>query len=265
MLLMLFQLITLNEARAGIVKGLDVYLFLTGMMLLAEVAREEKLFDWLAACAVSFSKSSSKKLFVLIYLVGMVTTIFLSNDATAVVLTPAVFAAAKAAKVKNPLPYLLICAFIANAASFVLPISNPANLVIYGKHLPPLLSWLGQFLLPSLLSIVVTYVALYVTQRKALKSSIESNIIIPKLSSGGKVAAFGIIASAIVLLICSALDIALGLPTAITGILILVIVTVSNHLKPLKVLSQISWNVLPLVAGLFVIVEGLNKTKACHK
>ena len=69
-------------------------------------------------------------------------TVFLSNDATAVVLTPAVAAAARTAEVKRPLPYLVVCAFIANAASFVLPISNPANLVIYGSHMPPLLHWL---------------------------------------------------------------------------------------------------------------------------
>jgi hypothetical protein len=61
-----------------------------------------------------------------------------------VVLTPAVAAAVKTAKVKNPLPYLFICALIANAASFVLPISNPANLVIYGAHMPPLLEWLPR-------------------------------------------------------------------------------------------------------------------------
>ena len=54
------------------------------------------------------------------------------------------YAAAKAADTE-PLPYLLICAFIANAASFVLPISNPANLVIYGSRMPPLLAWLAGF------------------------------------------------------------------------------------------------------------------------
>lgn len=50
----------------------------------------------------------------------------LSNDATAVVLTPAVFVALKKARAK-PLPYLFNCAFIANAASFVLPISKAAE------------------------------------------------------------------------------------------------------------------------------------------
>jgi arsenical pump membrane protein len=38
------------------------------------------------------------KLFALVYGVGTVVTVFMSNDATAVVLTPAVFAATKAAK-----------------------------------------------------------------------------------------------------------------------------------------------------------------------
>ncbi len=258
--LLIFQLITPAEAFTGVAKGLDVYLFLAGMMLLAEVAREEKLFDWFAALAVSFSKGSSQKLFLLIYIVGIVTTVFLSNDATAVVLTPAVFAAAKAAKVEKPLPYLLICAFIANAASFVLPISNPANLVIYGKNMPPLLSWLQQYTIPSLLSIIITYLTLFYTQRKVLQPSIEANITAPVLSAGGRMAGFGILASAIALTVCSALDISLGLPTAITGIIIFTVVSVRSQLKPIKVLSQISWAVLPLVAGLFVIVEGLNKT-----
>jgi arsenical pump membrane protein len=69
----------------------------------------------------------------LIYLLGIVVTTVLSNDATAVVLTPAVYAVMKRAK-GDPSPYLFACAFIANAASFVLPISNPANLVMFGNN-----------------------------------------------------------------------------------------------------------------------------------
>jgi arsenical pump membrane protein len=63
--------------------------------------------------------------------------------------------AALAVAASKALPYLLICAFIANAASFVLPISNPANLVVYGKNLPALWPWLRTFLLPSLCSIAL--------------------------------------------------------------------------------------------------------------
>lgn len=259
-LLIILRLILPADGLAGVLKGTDVYLFLTGMMLLAETAREEKLFDWLAAHATKLARGSSTRLFLLIYLVGIVVTAFLSNDATAVVLTPAVAAAAKAAKVKKPLPYLLICAFIANAASFVLPISNPANLVIYGSHMPPLLQWLPQFILPSVFAIVATYLMLRFTQRNELKQEIETNIPIPILSQGGKTAIAGIAATAIILLISSALNIQLGLPTAVTGILTSAIVIIRAKKKPWTVIKGVSWAVLPLVAGLFVIVEALNKT-----
>jgi len=259
-LLVVSGLISPSEGIRGIAKGADVYLFLTGMMLLAETAREEKLFDWLAAHATRLAKGSPKRLFILIYGVSIVVTAFLSNDATAVVLTPAVAAAVKAAKVDKPLPYLLICAFIANAASFVLPISNPANLVIYGSHMPPLLQWLPQYMLPSLFSIGVTFWMLRFTQRKALQQKVGTHVPIPNLSQGGKTAIVGIAATAIILLVSSALDIQLGLPTAITGILTSAIVIIRAKKNPWIVIKGVSWSVIPLVAGLFVVVEALNKT-----
>ncbi|TKK67997.1 arsenic transporter [Ilyomonas limi] len=259
-LLVLFGLIVPAEGLSGISKGMDVYLFLTGMMLLAESAREEKLFDWLAAHATALAKGSATRLFLLIYVVGVIVTTFLSNDATAVVLTPAVAAAVKAAKAPKPLPYLLICAFVANAASFVLPISNPANLVIYGTHMPPLFRWLQQYLVPSFFAIIITFLMLRLTQRKALQQAIATTIPVPKLSQGGKTAMLGIAATAIVLLAASAMDMQLGLPTAITGTLTAAIVIIRAKKSPLIILKGVSWSVLPLVAGLFVIVEALNKT-----
>lgn len=258
--LMIFQFLSPAEALAGIQKGIDVYLFLIGMMLLAETAREEKLFDWLAAHATRMSKGSSIRLFLLIYLVGTVVTTFLSNDATAVVLTPAVAAAVKTAKVERPLPYLLICAFIANAASFILPISNPANLVIYGNQMPPLMQWLPRYLFPSLLSIVVTYLMLFLSQRKALKQKIETNIFIRELKPGGRLALYGIGFTTLVLLVSSAMNVPLGLPTAIAGIATTFFVLLKTRQTPKKIFKGVSWSVLPLVAGLFVIVEALNKT-----
>jgi arsenical pump membrane protein len=167
--LVLFGVLPIGAALDGMRKGFDVYLFLTGMMLIAELARQEGLFDFLAAFAVEHARGSPQRLFLLVYLVGTLVTILLSNDATAIVLTPAVYAATRAAGAK-PLPYLLVCAFIANAASFVLPISNPANLVVFGSRMPHLAEWLRQFALPSLASIVVTFVVLRVTQHRALKA-----------------------------------------------------------------------------------------------
>src|SRR3984957_2978996 len=158
-ILVVTRLIPLGQASHAVYEGLDVYLFLAGMMILAELAREEHVFDWMAGVAARHAKNSGERLFALIYGVGVIVTALLSNDATAVVLTPAVLAVVRRAKVQ-PKPYLLACAFIANAASFIFPISHPANLVVFAEHMPPLGSWLRIFLLPSIASVGVTFLCL---------------------------------------------------------------------------------------------------------
>jgi arsenical pump membrane protein len=259
MSLAVLSLVPWRDALNAVCRGTDVYLFLTGMMLLAELARQQGVFDWLAALAVQQAGGSANRLFALVFGVGTVVTVFLSNDATAVVLTPAVYAAAKAAKAE-PLPYLFVCAFIANAASFVLPISNPANLVVFGSHMPPLASWLAQFALPSLLSIAATYIVLWLTQRASLREPIAGRVDMPTLSRPGRLAAGGIGVAAAILLSASALDVRLGLATFLTGVLTACIVLIDQRRAPWYLLKHISWSVLPLVAGLFVMVEGLDRT-----
>lgn len=263
-LLLLCGVIGLDDSISGVMKGLDVYLFLIGMMLLSELARREGLFDWVAAIATSAAKGSPKRLFTLIYAVGTVVTIFLSNDATAVVLTPAVYAACRAAKVKDPLPYLLICAFIANAASFVLPISNPANLVIFaGGEMPPLSRWLATFLLPSIAAIAVTFTALYWTQKSALDTdALASNVARPELTQAAKISGIGLCITAAILVTVSALHMDLGIPTFIAGSVTTLGVLLITRQNPMETLRGVSWSVLPLVAGLFVVVEAVNKTGA---
>lgn len=259
-LLVLLGLLPAADALAGVRRGTDVYLFLAGMMLLAELARQAGLFDWLAARAAALARGSATRLFTLVFIVGTAVTVFLSNDATAVVLTPAVAAVARAACAKQPLPYVFICAFVANAASFVLPISNPANLVIYGAHMPPLLQWLPRYALPSLASILATYAVLRWTQRDALRQDLSSDIQVPSLLTGGKAAAAGIGITAAVLLASSAFGIKLGLPTLLAGLATAALVLLRSDVRAATVLRNIAWGVLPLVAGLFVLVEALERT-----
>jgi len=258
-----FGLLPAGDALAAVGKGTDVYLFLIGMMLLAELARTEGLFDWAAAIAARLAKGSASRLFGLTYVVGIVVTVFLSNDATAVVLTPAVYAVARAAGAA-PLPYLFICAFIANAASFVLPISNPANLVVFGSQMPPLLTWLSWFALPSVLAIGATFVALRRTQAKALRAPIAVEVPVPPLPPGGHMAAWGLGATAVVLLLASGFGLDLGLPTALAGLVTTAAVLLHRRGSPWALVRRISWEVLPLVAGLFVLVEGLDRTGVVH-
>jgi arsenical pump membrane protein len=105
LLLLLLRLIPLTLAGRAVAEGSDVYLFLSGMMLLSELAREHGVFEWLSSIALRSADGSCSRLFTLVYGIGVVVTIFMSNDATAVVLTPAILTAVRKAKVSHFLTY----------------------------------------------------------------------------------------------------------------------------------------------------------------
>ncbi len=260
-LLVVLRLVPLQLAGKAVAEGSDVYLFLTGMMLLSELAREHGVFDWLSSVAVRGAHGSCGRLFALVYGIGTLTTIFMSNDATAVVLTPAILTAVRKAKV-DPLPHLFACALIANAASFVLPISNPANLVVFHQGMPTLGRWLLSFGVPSVLSIATTYAVMRLVFRKDLAAKIEEKVEAEPLSGKGKLVLGGLGLMVAVLLAASAVDKDLGLPTCLAALAVTVVVSIKAKTNPLGRAKEISWGTLALVAGLFVMVDAVESVGA---
>ena len=260
-LLVSLRLIPLRLAGQAVAEGTDVYLFLIGMMLLSELAREHGVFDWVSAVAVRQARGSCVRLFTLVYAVGTVVTIFMSNDATAVVLTPAILTAIGKAKVKA-LPYLFVCALIANAASFMLPISNPANLVVFHTGMPPLGQWLAAFAVPSLLSIAATYGVMRWVFRAELCERIECEVPAIPLRENGKLVLAGLALMVAVLLGASAMRKDLGLPTCLAALAITAVVSLKAKKNPLGLANEISWATLLLVAGLFVLVDAVESIGA---
>jgi len=254
LLLIALRLIPLSLAGKAIGGGLDVYLFLAGMMLLSELAREHGVFEWLSSAAMQHAEGSGSRLFFLVYLAGTLVTACMSNDATAVVLTPAVLSVVRRSKA-NPLPHLFACAMVANAASFVLPISNPANLVVFHSGIPPLGRWLLFFAIPSLFSIVMTFLVLRWYFRKPLSMAIEDGFEDHPLSRNGRFVVVGLALVVGALVTASALHRDLGLPTCIAAIAIVAVVSLKAKSNPFALARHVSWPTLGLVAALFVLVS----------
>ncbi|MGD1021220.1 MAG: arsenic transporter [Candidatus Sulfotelmatobacter sp.] len=262
--LLIFRLVPLQLAARAVAKATDVCLFLVGMMLLSELAREHGVFDWLSSVTVRNAKGSCSRLFALVYAAGTLVTIFMSNDATAVVLTPAILAAVRKAKVQ-PLPYLFVCALIANAASFLLPISNPANLVVFHNRMPPLGQWLLSFAVPCLLSVAATFVALRWLFRDELRATIEGEVEAKPLTHDGKLVLGGLGVMVVLLLTASSMGKDLGLPTCLAALAVTAIVSIQARSNPFGLAREISWATLVLVAGLFVMVDAMESIGAMDR
>ena len=256
--LVAFGLLPFGAALRAAGQGWDVYLFLAGMMLLAELAALEGVFDWAAGLVARAARGSALRLFCWVYALAVLITVFLSNDATAVVFTPAVAVMARQAGVAQKLPYLLICAFVANAASFVLPISNPANLVVYGAAMPDLAQWLRMFALPSAVAILATFLLLWATQAGGLRQTLAMPAPVA-LQTGGRLTLAGLALMAFLLLASSALGWRLGPPAFAVGAGVTALVLLRARQPPWPVLRGVSWSVLPLVAALFIMLGALDR------
>jgi arsenical pump membrane protein len=246
-----------QAALAALARGADVYLFLIGMMLLAEVARAGGVFAWVAARAVVLAGQSRMRLFAIVFLAGIVTTALLSNDATIVVLTPAVIDALQRVDAP-PLAYVIACALVANAASFLLPIANPSNLLVFAHRMPSLGAWLATFALPSVAALAVTFAVLSWWYRRDLagtwpRSDDDGAVAAPKAAI---VVALVLAASAIVT--TSAREGPLGIATFACAVLAWIVAAFVVRGEAVAVFGRISWPVVALTAALFVIVAAVD-------
>lgn len=82
------------------------------------------------------------------------------------------------------------------------------------------------------------------------------------MAAGARLTGIGILLTAAVLMLASALHADLGLPTFIAGLATAALIHLKQRLSPLPVLRHVAWGVLPMVAGLFVLVEGLARSGA---
>ena len=118
------------------------------------------------------------------------------------------------------------------------------------------------FALPSIVAIAATYLLLRASQHHPLHGSIDAGRDSTALSRSGRVVGFGIAGSAIALLAASAFHRDLGLVTFIAAVLVFAVVLLFDRRALLPVVQEASWSILPLVAGLFVIVRALDTTGA---
>ena len=248
-----------HDAVGALTRGLHVYLFLIGMMALAEFARAEGVFDWIAARAVHSARGSRSRLLLLVYGTGVATTAFLSNDATIVVLTPAVLDAIRRTDAR-PHAYVFACALVANAASFVLPIANPSNLLFFADKMPALGAWLASFALASVASVTLTYAALALLFRRDVAPPL---VVTDGRAPAPRPLAFAVLAaSAVVLVVTSSLDGPLGHVTFGCGAVAALMSATRDRTRPLRIVRGIAWPVVALTAALFVLVEALDAAGA---
>ena len=226
--------------------------FLVAITVVAELADAAQVFDVAAQRAAKAGRGHTRRLFGLVLLLGTFTTIVLSLDTTAVLLTPVVLALASRLRL-SPLPFAMAAVWLANTASLLLPVSNLTNLLAVSRLHVSAFSFAARMWLPALVSVLFTAAVLSVAYRRELRGRYEMSDAI-------------VIANPLLFRVSALVCVAVapffvtGIPVWVTatGAAVVLVVLFTFHAPHRLKFSLLPWRLVLLVEGLFLFIATLN-------
>jgi arsenical pump membrane protein len=225
-------------------------------VFLSAVADKGGFFDWSASLALRAGGGRVRRLFVFVFVVGCLVSAVLSLDATAIVLTPIVYGAVSRLELK-PLPLMFACVYAANTASLFLPVSNLTNLLAHDAFALGFARYALIMILPATLAVLTNLLVFAWLFRKDLHASYDPAV--PQFAAENP--AFFCVATCAVFGVLAAFFFAplAGVPSgavALAAASLAVGAALSFGWVGLReVVGSVSWDVLALVAGFFLVVR----------
>ncbi|MGI9824637.1 SLC13 family permease [Agromyces sp. Marseille-Q5079] len=230
--------------------------FVVAVTIVAELAAEAGLFRVIAERLAALARGRAIVLWLLVLVLATASTIFLSLDTTAVLLTPVVVALAAHARI-SPIPFALTTVWIANTGSLLLPVSNLTNLLAAERlDLHPL-QFAALAAAPAVVAIAVTAVVIFVTRPRQLLARFEPETAHPPEDR----VLFGVAAVTLLLLVPLLVSgIEVWIPASVAAV-VLVLAFAVRRPEVLNV-GLVPWQLVVFASGLFLAVEALHAVRA---
>ncbi len=253
---------TLSDVWVAASQTAGILTFLLAMMAVAIVAEEAGCFDWAANQAVALSGGRGHLLFLNLYLLGALVTIFLSLDVTAIMIAPVVCVLVSRWRL-SAVPYVMGCAFVANTASLFLPVSNLTNMLVYSLLHVPFWAFVRLMLLPNLAAMAVNVVAFFVIFRRR----IPVHFPMPSDKDEARpdprrllIAGSGLAGVVVGLVVFGALDLPLWIP-AVAGAAILVPRSLlRREIRPRRLIRGVAWTLPLFVVGMYTVIVAAGRS-----
>jgi Na+/H+ antiporter NhaD/arsenite permease-like protein len=227
-----------------------ILLFVVAITVVTELASEAGLFQWVAERTAAWGRGRAWLLWLFVVALATASTVFLSLDTTAVLLTPVVIILARHVGL-NPLPFALTTVWLANTASLLLPVSNLTNLLAeHELGNPGPAGFAALTASAAAVGVIVPSVVLFLVFRRdlAVRYRVES--------SGG--------IDDRALLVASGVTIAVLIPALVSGLPVWLPASVAAVVlggffvvrrRSVVRFSLVPWQLVLFAAGLFLVME----------
>lgn len=252
--MILFGVLTFEEAIRAI--DFNTIALLLGMMIVIAVLEIDGFFTFIAEKTISLSKTRNQLLVIIIFITGIASA-FLVNDAVVLLFTPVIIQICRSAKL-NPVPYLIAEILASNVGSVMTITGNPQNILIgmqsgihYSKfllHLLPI-SIIGMILIVIIIKLFFSNEFRNGSYLQFQGNDFSYNFKSMKIS----VPIFLLIIAGFFL--SHSFELSIPMIALVGASLILIL----GKIKPSKVIKEVDWVLLLFFAGLFIVVQGIEK------
>ncbi len=245
-------LLPVADFQALAARTVPVLTFVVAMSLVTELVDEAGLFRVVTERLAALGRGRVLLLWFLVIALATVSTVFLSLDTTAVLVTPVVVLLAIHARIP-PLPFALTTVWLANTASLLLPVSNLTNLLAQEQlNLSPA-AFASLVWAPALVGILVPLLLLWLAFRKDLRGRYGPQ---PVRKVRDRVLLYAASGVMVVLLPALVSGVPVQIP-ALAAAAALLLLFLWRRRSALR-WSMIPWRPLMLTSGLFMVVETLH-------
>lgn len=227
-----------------------VLLFVVMITVVTELASEAGLFTVVASRLAQWGLDRAWVLWLLVVALATTSTVFLSLDTTAVLLTPVVVLLSRQVGLP-PLPFALTTVWLANTGSLLLPVSNLTNLLAEGRlDLGSPVGFARLMLGPAVAALVVPTLVLFVVFRRDLLRRYQPRAVDHPDDS----VLLGVSATVVVLLLPALVS---GLEVWVPATAAAVVLTGLFAVRRREVLRPglVPWQLVLLASGLFLVIE----------
>jgi len=253
-------LVTPHQAIGAVLAGKSALLFLLSLLALSLLVGKSGFFDWAAIRCARIAQGDAHALYRNAFVAGAIVTAVFSLDTTAVMLTPLLLALVKRLRIPAA-PYVVLCAFVANVGSLLLPISNLTNLLFADAFRQTFAAFAARMIVPQLVALAATYAILRWHFRHQLPSSFDGEKL-PNPATVVPNRSFFALCIAVLagVLVCYFLAPLVGLEPYVFAFAASAVLAVAGLLAgrvQLRTALELSWDLFPFVIGLFIAVQGL--------
>ena len=236
----------------------NVLFLLVSMMVIVSITTRSGVFNWIANELLKFTKGHPVKVLCALGLFTAVTSAFLDNVTTVILIMPITFAIAKKLDI-DPIPFLLTEIFSSNIGGTATLIGDPPNIIIGSAGGLSFIDFIKELTPVILVIMCVALTVLAFIFRKKLHASQDKMDEVAKIDNSHTITDKALMIRSTLILALVILGFMLHdvthIETCVVAMLGASILLIFE--KPNEILQDVEWNTIFFFIGLFIIIGGL--------